>query len=489
MKRKRYGGDSKCRTRLFTAVLAVCIFLAGKTTVFACDPEVSEIYVSEVLFGADAKDGSARESTKLLTAALYLACEQCDGKGEAQLALVNQSLRENWSLSDLNLSEKEAYKCAHTAWAAAYSDSKIKDSRKDLLRKAVNHLFDFGILGNIFYDRGKCNSFAAFLYDLHILTDYLANDPQESEISFKDYAIEFYHGDPYVILADNMPEYSDREKQGLDVKEGYAGFDALGRPGSACIIINSADLDRIGPRERINMINPPGWNKDSYLGIVDDDLGKLYQRSHLIAHGLGGPDRDINLITGTQYFNQVGMTIHENDAIAYIRETGNSVVYRVTPIYEGNNGVAAGVQMEMYSVEDKGKGLCRNVYCYNIQPGISLDYATGDSKLLDCMHDNADVIPFAYYSQNQPGADLISEIRKHLEMLFASQSGSETYKTMMNALKLIEENARIIAMSTGKNKSHIYKKLKEYEFECFNVLRENVPLLLRQERFFASAYR
>jgi hypothetical protein len=104
------------------------------------------------------------------------------------------------------------------------------------------------------------------------------------------------------------------------------------------------------------------------------------------------------------------------------------------------------------------------------------------------MHDNADVIPFAYYSQDQPAADLISEIRKHLEMLFASQSGSETYKTMMNALKLIEENARITAMSTGKNKSHIYKKLKEYEYRYFNVLRENVPLLLEKERFFTSAF-
>lgn len=132
-------------------------------------------------------------------------------------------------------------------------------------------------------------------------------------------------------------------------------------------------------RGEIGMIKPSGWHTVKY-GVVDGKY--LYNRCHLIGYQLAGENANPkNLITGTRYLNVEEMLPFENEVADYVKESNNHVLYRVTPIFEGDNLVASGVQMEAYSVEDNGKGVCFNVFCYNVQPGVVVEYATGESYL------------------------------------------------------------------------------------------------------------
>ena len=125
-------------------------------------------------------------------------------------------------------------------------------------------------------------------------------------------------------------------------------------------------------------VRPSGWQTVKYNDLIDGNY--LYNRCHLIGYQLAGENaNERNLITGTRYLNVQGMLPFENMVDDYVDETGNHVLYKVTPIFEGNNLVASGVQMQAWSVEDQGRGICFNVYCYNVQPQITIDYATGDN--------------------------------------------------------------------------------------------------------------
>ena len=162
--------------------------------------------------------------------------------------------------------------------------------------------------------------------------------------------------------------------------ERYAPLDSLGRCGVAYANIGK-DIMPTEERGSIGMVKPSGWHSIRYENV---DGKYLYNRCHLIGYQLSAENANTsNLITGTRYLNIQGMLPFENMVADYIRETGNHVLYRVTPIYEGDNLVASGVLMEAYSVEDEGDGICFNVYCYNVQPGIVIDYATGASALAD----------------------------------------------------------------------------------------------------------
>ena len=133
-------------------------------------------------------------------------------------------------------------------------------------------------------------------------------------------------------------------------------------------------------RGEIGMIKPTGWHTVRYDDIIQDKY--LYNRCHLIGYQLTGENaNERNLITGTRYLNVEGMLPFENLVADYIKETGNHVLYRVSPVFDGDNLVAEGVQMEAESVEDGGEGVCYNVFCYNVQPGVEIDYATGESRL------------------------------------------------------------------------------------------------------------
>ena len=134
-------------------------------------------------------------------------------------------------------------------------------------------------------------------------------------------------------------------------------------------------------RGSIGMVKPTGWHTVKY-DCVDGKY--LYNRCHLIGFQLTGENaNEENLITGTRYMNVTGMLPFENMVADYVKETGNHVMYRVTPIYDGNDLVATGVQMEAYSIEDNGMGICFNIFAYNIQPGVEINYATGESRLAE----------------------------------------------------------------------------------------------------------
>ncbi len=188
-----------------------------------------------------------------------------------------------------------------------------------------------------------------------------------------------YSGSPYIYLNGNSPYFTDEEKINTNPFEYYSSLDYLGRCGVAFANV-CQEIMPTEERGSIGQIKPSGWHTIRYNGIVDGNY--LYNRCHLIGYQLAGENaNELNLITGTRYLNIVGMLEFENTVSAYVDETDNHVLYRVTPIFEGENLVANGVEIEAWSVEDKGAGICFNVFCYNVQPGIKIDYATGDSWL------------------------------------------------------------------------------------------------------------
>ena len=185
-----------------------------------------------------------------------------------------------------------------------------------------------------------------------------------------------YKGDAYIYLNNNVPYFADEEKT-TDSFEEYSPLDSLGRCGVAYANV-SVDTMPTEERESIGQVKPSGWHTVKY----DIVSGKyLYNRCHLIGFQLTGENaNEENLITCTRYMNATTMLQFENEVAAYVDATNNHVLYRVTPYFEGDNLVATGVMMEAYSVEDNGE-LQFNVFVYNVQPGILIDYKTGDSSL------------------------------------------------------------------------------------------------------------
>lgn len=183
--------------------------------------------------------------------------------------------------------------------------------------------------------------------------------------------------EPYIILNDNLPEFNEIEIT-TDEFERYSELDDLGRCGVAYANISLYTMPT-EEREGIGMIKPSGWHTVKY----DCVNGKyLYNRCHLIGFQLAGENANkLNLVTGTRYMNVDGMLPFENEVADYVHDTGNHVLYRVTPLFIDDELVCRGVQMEALSVEDNGKGVCYNVFVYNIQPGIQINYATGESCL------------------------------------------------------------------------------------------------------------
>lgn len=186
-----------------------------------------------------------------------------------------------------------------------------------------------------------------------------------------------FSGEPYVVLNENQPDFPEEDFT-TNSFESYGPLDELGRCTTAYANIG-VDLMPTEERGNIGQVKPTGWQTVKY-DIVDGKY--LYNRCHLIGFQLTGENaNEQNLITGTRYLNVEGMLPFENLVADYVKETEHHVLYRVTPIYEGDNLVASGVQMEAQSVEDDE--VCYNVYVYNCQPGIEIDYATGESWLAE----------------------------------------------------------------------------------------------------------
>ena len=196
-----------------------------------------------------------------------------------------------------------------------------------------------------------------------------------------------YSGDPYVEINDNQPEFEDYELT-TEAFEEYSELDELGRCGTAEACVGEETMPT-EERGNISSIKPTGWKNKDYDNV---DGGRLYNRCHLIGFQLTGENaNEKNLITGTRYMNTEGMLPFENMVADYVHETDNHVLYRVTPIFDGDDLVASGVQMEAESVEDDGAGVCFNVYVYNVQPQITINYATGDNWESDTAESDKDL--------------------------------------------------------------------------------------------------
>ena len=241
-------------------------------------------------------------------------------------------------------------------------------------------------------------------------------------------AIPEYTGSAYTVLNDNIPDFSEEDFT-EESFETYSDLDSLGRCGVAYANIGE-DLMPTEKRGSIGQVKPSGWHTVKYDSV---DGKYLYNRCHLIGYQLTAENaNEKNLITGTRYLNTEGMLPFENMVADYIKETGNHVLYRVTPLFDGNNLVATGVQMEAESVEDKGDGILYNVFCYNIQPGITIDYKSGDSSENEDMPIQTEAASVSEFVLNtsskkfhKPSCSSISKIK---------QENKEVYKGSRDAL-------------------------------------------------------
>lgn len=210
-----------------------------------------------------------------------------------------------------------------------------------------------------------------------VSTDTVLLDNTNATSEEKTEKFPEYNGTPYVKINNNIPEFNSSEIQ-REPMNSLSSLDELGRCGVATACLGPETITN-EERGSIGHIRPSGWHTVKYPDVIPDRY--LYNRCHLLMYKASGIlDDERNLITGTRYLN-TEMLSFETSLVSYIEESGNHVMYRVTPVFKGNNLVASGVKMEAYSVEDNGEGLSFNVYCYNVQPGIDIDYATGNSYL------------------------------------------------------------------------------------------------------------
>ncbi len=230
------------------------------------------------------------------------------------------------------------------------------------------------------YEAETTTTFPTEATTQNVPTEIVTTEKTETttETIVSDNTIPDYSGSAYVVLNNNKPTFTASE---ITAKafEKYSQLDYLGRCGVAfaCLGVETLPTEERG---EIGMIKPTGWHLKKY-DCVDGKY--LYNRCHLIGFQLSGENaNDRNLITGTRYLNVEGMLPFENMVADYIDETSNHVMYRVTPVFENENLLCKGVKMEAYSVEDGGKGISFNVFCYNVQPSIKIDYETGESYLI-----------------------------------------------------------------------------------------------------------
>lgn len=215
-----------------------------------------------------------------------------------------------------------------------------------------------------------------------VVSDTEQKDDQQSEIyvtagdsEFNFASVPAYSGEPYTVINDNVP-YFIVDDLTVESFETYSDLDDLGRCGVAYALIGQETMPTEN-RGDISSIKPTGWVQNKYDFV---DGKSLYNRCHLIGFQLAGENANpLNLVTGTRYLNVTGMLPYENMVADYVKETDGHVLYRVTPIFEGDELVCRGVLMEAESVEDTGDSVEYNVYIYNVQPGVEIDYATGDN--------------------------------------------------------------------------------------------------------------
>lgn len=268
-----------------------------------------------------------------------------------------------------------------------------------------------------------------------------------TEVTLSTANIPAYSGSPYVAINDNVPQFLETDLS-TSSYEYYSDLDSLGRCGVvyACI---GKDLMPTEERGEIGSVKPTGWHTVKY-DVVDGKY--LYNRCHLIGYQLSGENANTkNLITGTRYLNMDGMLPFENMVADYVQETGNHVMYRVTPIFEGDNLLASGVQMEAKSVEDNGAGILFNVYCYNVQPEVTINYATGESSYEGGTAENTESA--ANDNENAQSVDESSNTSSSgsSTMVWVSETGSK-YHSINNCGRMNPDKARQMTEEEAKTK-------------------------------------
>lgn len=282
----------------------------------------------------------------------------------------------------------------------------------------------------------------------NIASNNSIENSNESNININN--IPAYSGNDYIVLNNNVPNFSDSDLTTTSFEE-YSPLDSLGRCGVAYANIG-ADLMPTEGRESISSVKPSGWQSIKY-DIVEGKY--LYNRSHLIGFQLTAENANKNnLITGTRYFNATLMLPYENMVADYIKETNNHVLYRVTPVFEGNNLVATGVQMEAKSVEDNGEGIEFNVFVYNVQPGITIDYATGASSLAGekiPSEESPDNSPSSNTADNSSSEKIV--IRGNSKSKIYHCPGQRDYENMADSTSLVNFNSEEEAIAAGYRKA------------------------------------
>lgn len=200
-------------------------------------------------------------------------------------------------------------------------------------------------------------------------------EPSSNTATVKESQIPDYTGSPYTVVENNNPNLGASDAKG--VTEDYSSLDTLGRCGVVMAVVSPKTMPT-EERGSIGMVKPSGWHTIRYDDLVDGKY--LYNRCHLLGYQLTGENANRkNLVTGTRYMNVDGMLPFENQVADYVEQTGDSVLMKVTPVFVDDELVARGVQMEALSLDDDGKGVRFNVFCHNVQPGVSIDYETGES--------------------------------------------------------------------------------------------------------------
>ena len=273
----------------------------------------------------------------------------------------------------------------------------------------------------------------------------------EGTSAFSLREIPAYSGTPYTEVNDNQPYFTEADltTQSFEI---YSELDSLGRCGVAYANVGQ-DLMPTEPRGEIGSVKPTGWHLMKYDNV---DGKYLYNRCHLIAYMLAAENANPqNLITGTRYLNTQGMLPFETKVSDYVKATGNHVRYRVTPIFDGDNLLADGVLMEAYSVEDAGAGICFCVFVYNVQPGIGIDYATGDNWAEDsgtCQSTEASVAVETPVPQPETDTDTTVQI--------TPESQGITYVLNTNTMKFHYPTCSSVDDMKEKNKE-IYTGSRE----------------------------
>ena len=267
--------------------------------------------------------------------------------------------------------------------------------------------------------------------------------------------IPAYSGKAYIEINENKPNFSASDLTTTSF-EKYSPLDELGRCGIAFANVGT-DIMPTSERESISSVKPTGWQTVKY----DSISGKyLYNRCHLIGFQLTAENaNELNLITGTRYLNVDGMLPFENMVADYVKETNNHVLYRVTPVFEGNDLVAKGVQIEAMSVEDNGEGIEFNVFIYNVQPGITIDYSTGNSALGENTIIDGDSLNSNTSNQSdentssQPSSTEATIIRGNSKSKIYHCPGQRDYENMVDSEYLVTFNSENEAIEAGYRKA------------------------------------